>query len=287
MLPVQPDMRGIIKRAFGLVLVLWMGSLLMAIFWTNAAQFGEVFDALSALFAGLAFAGVVITLYYQNQEILRHGEEQKASEKAIAQQLSALQGQVEALHAQANLIAAQTEALTRPYVTISTGMDSGSRVHLIIKNTGRTGAERLSLKIDRPLSPLPSHYTDKYDLSRHHLFTQEYGTLGPESSIRVALGWVMNHLNNGDSEQDPPPRWTITASYCYGGGRLVTEESIIDLRQYNNRIMEHDYHLEELKKLAKSGEVAAESLRSMSETVYDLLHEDEMDDSTDGSEVLP
>ena len=37
--------------------------------WADRGSFGDMFGAVGALFSGLAFAGVILTIYYQTQEL--------------------------------------------------------------------------------------------------------------------------------------------------------------------------------------------------------------------------
>jgi len=60
-----------------LVIQLSIGFIIYLIFnkWDTRGQFGDMFGFVNALFSGLAFTAVILTLYYQQKEI-RHTQEQ-------------------------------------------------------------------------------------------------------------------------------------------------------------------------------------------------------------------
>jgi uncharacterized membrane protein len=66
-----------------IVIILWFGSIvwfagvLSWMSWSDRASIGDTFGAVNALFAGLAFVAVVITLYLQSQTIKDTREEQE------------------------------------------------------------------------------------------------------------------------------------------------------------------------------------------------------------------
>jgi hypothetical protein len=73
--------------------------------WTARGSFGDMFGAVNALFAGLAFAGVILTMALQGrelefqrqeleltrQELRRSANAQERSEQALARQLAVLE----------------------------------------------------------------------------------------------------------------------------------------------------------------------------------------------------
>lgn len=78
--------------------------------WEERAQLGDLFGAVNSLFSGLAFAGVIYTIYLQKEELsLQRKELQLTRDElrraATAQERSeiALQKQVEALEVTARL----------------------------------------------------------------------------------------------------------------------------------------------------------------------------------------
>ena len=74
------------------ILLLWGGSWLAITLWydkpTDRGTFGDMFGAVNALFSGFAFAGLIITLLYQKEELQLQREE-------LAQTREELKGQKE------------------------------------------------------------------------------------------------------------------------------------------------------------------------------------------------
>src|SRR5688572_12539876 len=61
-------------KVFGIVVLLWSTcwiavSNLYFSDWPERGQFGDMFGAVNALFSGLAFAGIIITIMLQSQEL--------------------------------------------------------------------------------------------------------------------------------------------------------------------------------------------------------------------------
>lgn len=99
------------------VLLLWLGTWAAAVFflsgWTERGQFGDLFGSVNALFSGLAFAGLLITvrlqqeqLSTQQQELKLQREEMASSRKELARQVSAQQALYRATVAQIAVAAA-------------------------------------------------------------------------------------------------------------------------------------------------------------------------------------
>jgi len=68
-------MRVLVAVLFLVVPSFWALSWLLAVgtpylgTWADRGSFGDMFGAVGALFSGLAFAGVILTVYYQTQEL--------------------------------------------------------------------------------------------------------------------------------------------------------------------------------------------------------------------------
>jgi hypothetical protein len=90
------------------VFLVWLGTWAVLFFaipgWTERGQFGDMFGAVNSLFSGLAFAGVIFTIYLQREELslqrkeleltrtqlARSADAQEKSEQALAKQVEAL-----------------------------------------------------------------------------------------------------------------------------------------------------------------------------------------------------
>ena len=66
------------------VLVIWCINLFTLEEDVNRGTYGDMFGAVNALFSGLAFAGIIITLYYQNYQIKLQRRDLKFTKKETA-----------------------------------------------------------------------------------------------------------------------------------------------------------------------------------------------------------
>lgn len=95
------------------VAALWVGSLAVVVRlfpdWPTRGQFGDLFGAVNSLFSGLAFAGVIIAILLQREELRLQREEMAASRKQLAEQAKAQRANVQAVITQLKISAIQTE----------------------------------------------------------------------------------------------------------------------------------------------------------------------------------
>ena len=100
-------MKKLITGVFCGVVLLWGGSwiLIYSGFWgmEQRGQFGDMFGAVNSLFSGLAFAGVVIAIYMQSQELGLQRKELKLAREAQEKSEQALRAQVEQMQKTAEL----------------------------------------------------------------------------------------------------------------------------------------------------------------------------------------
>lgn len=71
--------------------------------WSERGQFGDMFGGLNALFSGLAFAGVIIAIILQKEELRLQREEMRRFAKAQEGSEEALKKQAEILISTAKL----------------------------------------------------------------------------------------------------------------------------------------------------------------------------------------
>ncbi len=57
--------------------------------WPSRGQFGDLFGSINALFSGLAFAGIIYTIYLQRKELKLQRDEMKASRAELNAQVKA------------------------------------------------------------------------------------------------------------------------------------------------------------------------------------------------------
>jgi hypothetical protein len=149
----------------------------------------------------------------------------------------------------------QTEALYRPYITITHAVAPDSFVTLSIKNSGKTNAHNLTCKIDRNFYP-GGRKNEEFNLAQLHVFTNTINTFAPESEIRLMLGPVVVFHDCLEDHPLTPTVFNITATYSFSG-QTVTETTTIDLRLYRHIFLDRDIVGEELAKLRQSAETIA------------------------------
>jgi hypothetical protein len=97
---------------FGAVISLWLLYWASAVFfiedsaWAQRGQFGDMFGAINALFSGLAFAGLIITILLQREELIAQKQELRLN-------TDALNAQKEEMNAQWKELARQNSNLKR------------------------------------------------------------------------------------------------------------------------------------------------------------------------------
>jgi len=100
--------RILIWAALG-VTVVWLVFAVLIFFigkdWPTRGQFGDVFGVLNCLFSGLAFAGVIISILMQKEELNLQRQELKETREELKKQAIAQEKQEEALREQARIMA--------------------------------------------------------------------------------------------------------------------------------------------------------------------------------------
>jgi hypothetical protein len=139
------------KNAFWAVVLLWFGIGLtpMLLFgsWEVRGQVGDMFGAVNSLFSGLAFAGVILAIFLQREELAlqreelkmtreelkRSAEAQEESSQALKQQVAALRAtaQLTAINQQLASLDAQTARMGDSTKAFKRVMSSGVRERLL------------------------------------------------------------------------------------------------------------------------------------------------------------
>lgn len=156
-----------------------------------------------------------------------------------------------AADASVQAVIAQSEAMTRPYVTISPWVRPvASFFYLRIVNTGRTAAENVHLTIDRDFFQWGDTKRPDANLRAKIAFSQPIDSLAPGAEMFFALGqsWVV--LGEDAKPEVTPPQFKVTATYEYSG-RKVTEVSLVDLRPYIGSTSGGNPIVEELERIRK------------------------------------
>lgn len=122
----------------------------------------------------------------------------------------------------------QSERMSRPYISVSTFVYTGSiDLFLRISNLGQSSAEGLRLSLDRQLPLRLSK-----DLREFWAFQNEIPSFPPGAELLFSLGASDDYFRElPEGEERPPSTFAIRAEYS-GGSRRYVETSTIDLRQY-------------------------------------------------------
>lgn len=156
-----------------------------------------------------------------------------------------------ASEASVQAVVMQSEAMLRPYVTLSPWIRPQALfIYLRIANTGRTAAENLKLTIDRDFFQWGESTRPDGNLRTKTAFSESIDSLAPGAELLFALGqpWVI--FGENAKLDITPTQFIITASYEYMG-KKVQEATRIDLRPYIGSEGEHDPLVEELERIRK------------------------------------
>lgn len=148
----------------------------------------------------------------------------------------------------------QSEAMLRPYVTVSPYVRlHTTMLYLRIENTGKTAAENLRLSMDKDFFQFGEANQASHNLRTKTAFVEPIQSLPPGGKLIFALaqGFI---LFAPDADQNSvPQQFTVTATYGFGGKEFI-ETNRIDLRPYIGSEGERDPIVEELEKMRKIAE---------------------------------
>jgi hypothetical protein len=92
----------------GIAVVLWIGYAItvphLAMKWSTAADFGNMFGGIGALFSGLALAGVVVAVLMQREELELQREELRLTRAELKRQAAAQEISSRAVETQVQLM---------------------------------------------------------------------------------------------------------------------------------------------------------------------------------------
>ncbi len=109
--------------------------------WEARAAFGEMFGAVNALFAGLAFAGVVIALLFQRAELQLQREELRLAREEQARLTSTQQEASRSLDQQflIQTLAARIAILQTTVIEASSALDRATNIVAAAAQIGQSG----------------------------------------------------------------------------------------------------------------------------------------------------
>ena len=142
----------------------------------------------------------------------------------------------------------QTEALSRPYITVAPlTLPKNPILFLRVVNTGKTAAERVRLQLDRPYYRF-GRDTEKENLATYSAFKQEISTLAPDAELIFALAQSVLVFGENVDESKTPLTFKVTATYGFLG-KTVTETTEVDLRPYRGMHIAYDPIVNELSEI--------------------------------------
>lgn len=146
----------------------------------------------------------------------------------------------------------QSEAMLRPYVTVSPFIRPKALfLYLRITNTGRTGAENLRLSLDRDFFQWGEAGRPGKNLRTKSAFSLPIDSFPPGAELLFPLGqgWV---LFGQDVKPDVTPvQFNVSATYEFFG-REVEEITRVDLRPYLGTEGKHDPLVDELERIREA-----------------------------------
>lgn len=182
-----------------IVFSIWLLSgLLVNIFAENRGTFGDMFGAINALFTGLAFAGVIYTIYLQKIELKLQREELRATRDE-------LKGQKEEMKIQ-NQTAQQQRFENTLFQLIELHQDrikSMTEKENYVDFEGRLCFDVYYNKVYSAIKKTGSTTTDRENISTNYMsFYRQYGTkLGPYfSSLYQIIKLIDNSKMDNKSD---------------------------------------------------------------------------------------
>jgi|GEM_PF-3054452 len=182
------------------------------------------YSALEALFAGLAFLGLLSTIWLQRQDLKLQRVELGQTRDELRRQAVAQEKSERALQAQADALREEAERQARAYLRISLVPTGSSSWALEVTNVGRSPADNVRLTVDRPVW-LWSRDDELRLLSELPLFAKGGFNIPPGFTLTYALsdGRVLSHVF--ERVVDQPDHFSITANYRSTAGREIEESS--------------------------------------------------------------
>jgi hypothetical protein len=142
----------------------------------------------------------------------------------------------------------QTEALTRPYITISPMILPHNHLILLrIANTGKTAASRVRLQLDRPFYRFGEH-DEAHNIATFSAFTNEIATISPGTEFIFALAQGPVVLDEKADRNRLPLTFNVSSTYTFPS-RTITEVTEVDLRPFRGMHMAHDAVVNQLSEI--------------------------------------
>ena len=145
----------------------------------------------------------------------------------------------------------QSEALSRPYISISTFLvPKSSVVYLRIWNAGKIAAIKLRLELDRDFYKY-GKAQEQYNLAGLSAFQNIIDCFPPNAELVFALAQGFVIFGSNSDSNVTPPSFSIKATYSYSQ-KTVTETTSVDLKPYLNSQPEPAPLLDRLEAIEKA-----------------------------------
>ncbi|MFE8073515.1 hypothetical protein QQM79_20900 [Marinobacteraceae bacterium S3BR75-40.1] len=156
-----------------------------------------------------------------------------------------------ASEASVNAMREQSEALIRPYVTVTPYVRPHTTIlYLKIENTGKTAAEDLTLSLNKDFFQFGETDNSEKNLRTANAFTEVIESMPPGTKLHFALAQGFKIFGDEADENAAPQQFEITAKYKFGK-KEYNERHRIDLRPYIGTEGERDPLVEEMERLRK------------------------------------
>ncbi len=154
-----------------------------------------------------------------------------------------------ASEASVKAITAQSEAMSRPYVTVAPFVRPHTDIlYLRIQNSGRTSAENVSLCLDKDFFQFGETNRPDRNLRKIVAFSEPMDSMPPGFELLFALAQGPSLFGANAKPEAVPTQFAITATYGFSGKR-VEEVTRIDLRPYIGSEGEREPIVEELERI--------------------------------------
>lgn len=140
----------------------------------------------------------------------------------------------------------QTESILRPYVVVEAYFRPNTAIiNLRIKNHGKSGAENITMEIDRDFFQLGDA---KRNLKSLSAFNSKIDLLAPQSELLFTLASAQEIFSESSNESLLPKKFSIKTSYSFGS-KTITENHNIDLNPFLGASTGKDSLIEEIAKI--------------------------------------
>lgn len=147
----------------------------------------------------------------------------------------------------------------RPYIVTST-IVSGQMFYLVIKNNGKTAAQKVRFKFDKSVENIWRKKIDELPL-----FKDGVTFFPPGKEFVITLGQAGLFLSEKRDEIKYPSTFTISVEYSYFGGKQVCETTVINLEEYMHTNLQPNEIVKSIERLDESLKRSLDSIAMSTE----------------------